>query len=1098
MLCYSLLSVLVICLLQGKIFQIFSSLLLLLVILASWSKRVIAPATSSPSVIYSASSDIETEDLLFETSEVLEYSTPTPSIASSQTVNPSITSSKELQEISPSSSTLLLLASQVLTESYNVSLPASSLLLMTSSQNANPSMYEEPMASSRNLVTEFTSHSLHSRMLSPSEIMIDSSQSGETESMYTSPSLLSSQTIDLYSVMSNKITQSSMSLVKLSSHLTSLTDESITPSEIRQATSSITTKSIDPFSALSQTASTTDTVTVSSSAASNQLTVILSSTSLSSVQTDNLSITSSGEIAAATDQTDISLPSASTAKISEVTIDATSFEQMLSSSSEASQILTETYKAPLSISSLLQIASITPSITSSQISEELAASSKSSSVNFISYLVSMTYSSLNSVIVELKEISPSSSTLLLSASQVLTESYSVSLSASSSLLMTSSQTANPSMYEEPVASSRNLVTEFTSHSLHSRMLSPSELMVDSSQSGETESMYSPPLLLSIGSSQTVDLYSVTSNQITQSGMSFVKLSSHSFSMTSLTDESITPSEVRQATSSIPTTSIDPFSVLSQTASTTDTVTVSSSAASNQLTVILSSSSLSSLLHFSDPAPSGFYFAPTTSKSLLSAFTSEITTQTFSLFKRTPSSIEASYIEPTPSSYFLRAPTSYLEYHFTPTPKPSDNVAESSFSLIPSDKLTLLNSYLLPTITPTLDIEFLSPSFMFSSSDEFGELLISTSNDLSSEFPWTSSITDEFMSSDSDDFEPTPAFSFHSSIDLFSSDLTSITDEFMSSDSDDFEPTPTLSFHSSIDLFSSDFLMTDFMTSFIPSPSPSALPQIVSLVLGPANVTANYLETVVLSCTFSSPFRLDDVDLIWYNNFKEINETLDRINITTSVYESEDSYNVSTVFSLTIEDVMLDDQGYYECGIDDEDYADIRGIAYLTVTSITDEFMSSDSDDFEPTPTLSFHSSIDLFSSDFLMTDFMTSFIPSPSPSALPQIVSLVLGPANVTANYLETVVLSCTFSSPFRLDDVDLIWYNNFKEINETLDRINITTSVYESEDSYNVSTVFSLTIEDVMLDDQGYYECGIDDEDYADIRGIAYLTVQSMHYIHS
>ena len=1041
-------------------------------------------------MIYSASSDIETEDLLFETSEVLEYSTPTPSIASSQTVNPSITSSKELQEISPSSSTLLLLASQVLTESYNVSLPASSLLLMTSSQNANPSMYEEPMASSRNLVTEFTSHSLHSRMLSPSEIMIDSSQSGETESMYTSPSLLSSQTVDLYSVMSNKITQSSMSLVKLSSHLTSLTDESITPSEIRQATSSITTKSIDPFSALSQTASTTDTVTVSSSAASNQLTVILSSTSLSSVQTDNLSITSSGEIAAATDQTDISLPSASTAKISEVTIDATSFEQMLSSSSEASQILTETYKAPLSISSSLQIASITPSITSSQISEELAASSKSSSVNFISYLVSMTYSSLNSAIVELKEISPSSSTLILSASQVSTESYSVSLSASSSLLMTSSQTANPSMSEEPVASSRNLVTEFTSHSLHSRMLSPSELMVDSSQSGETESMYSPPLLLSIGSSQTVDLYSVTSNQITQSGMSFVKLSSHSFSMTSLTDESITPSEVRQATSSIP---IDPFSALSQTASTTDTVAVSSSAASNQPTAILSSSSLSSLLHFSDPAPSGFYFAPTTSKSLLPAFTSEITTQTFSLFKRTPSSIE-----PTPSSYFLRAPTSYLEYHFTPTPKPSDNVAESMFSLIPSDKLTLLNSYLLPTITPTLDIEFLSPSFMFSSSDEFGELLISTSNDLSSEFPWTSSITDEFMSSDSDDFEPTPAFSFHSSIDLFSSDLTSITDEFMSSDSDDFEPTPTLSFHSSIDLFSSDFLMTDFMTSFITSPSPSVLPQIVSLVLGPANVTANYLETVVLSCTFSSPFRLDDVDLIWYNNFKEINETLDRINITTSVYESEDSYNVSTVFNLTIEDVMLDDQGYYECGIDDEDYADIRGIAYLTVTSITDEFMSSDSDDFEPTPTLSFHSSIDLFSSDFLMTDFMTSFITSPSPSVLPQIVSLVLGPANVTANYLETVVLSCTFSSPFRLDDVDLIWYNNFKEINETLDRINITTSVYESEDSYNVSTVFNLTIEDVMLDDQGYYECGIDDEDYADIRGIAYLTVQSMHYIHS
>ena len=1041
-------------------------------------------------MIYSASSDIETEDLLFETSEVLEYSTPTPSIASSQTVNPSITSSKELQEISPSSSTLLLLASQVLTESYNVSLPASSLLLMTSSQTVNPSMYEEPMASSRNLVTEFTPHSLHSRMLSPSEIMIDSSQSGETESMYTSPSLLSSQTVDLYSVMSNKITQSSMSLVKLSSHLTSLTDESITPSEIRQATSSITTKSIDPFSALSQTASTTDTVTVSSSAASNQLTVILSSTSLSSVQTDNLSITSSGEIAAAKDQTDISLPSASTAKISEVTIDATSFEQMLSSSSEASQILTETYKAPLSISSSLQIASITPSITSSQISEELAASSKSSSVNFISYLVSMTYSSLNSAIVELKEISPSSSTLILSASQVLTESYSVSLSASSSLLMTSSQTANPSMSEEPVASSRNLVTEFTSHSLHSRMLSPSELMVDSSQSGETESMYSPPLLLSIGSSQTVDLYSVTSNQITQSGMSFVKLSSHSFLMTSLTDESITPSEVRQATSSTP---IDPFSALSQTASTTDTVTVLSSAASNQPTVILSSSSLSSLLHFSDPAPSGFYFAPTTSKSLLPAFTSEITTQTFSLFKRTPSSIE-----PTPSSYFLRAPTSYLEYHFTPTPKPSDNVAESSFSLIPSDKLTLLNSYLLPTITPTLDIEFLSPSFMFSSSDEFGELLISTSNDLSSEFPWTSSITDEFMSSDSDDFEPTPAFSFHSSIDLFSSDLTSITDEFMSSDSDDFEPTPTLSFHSSIDLFSSDFLMTDFMTSFITSPSPSVLPQIVSLVLGPANVTANYLETVVLSCTFSSPFRLDDVDLIWYNNFKEINETLDRINITTSVYESEDSYNVSTVFNLTIEDVMLDDQGYYECGINDEDYADIRGIAYLTVTSITDEFMSSDSDDFEPTPTLSFHSSIDLFSSDFLMTDFMTSFITSPSPSVLPQIVSLVLGPANVTANYLETVVLSCTFSSPFRLDDVDLIWYNNFKEINETLDRINITTSVYESEDSYNVSTVFNLTIEDVMLDDQGYYECGIDDEDYADIRGIAYLTVQSMHYIHS
>ena len=1043
-------------------------------------------------MIYTASSDIETEDLLFETSEVLEYSTPMPSIASSQTVNPSITSSEELQEISPSSSTLLLLASQVLTESYNVSLSASSLLLMTSSQTANPSMYEEPMASSRNLVTEFTSHSLHSRMLSPSEIMVDSSQSGETESMYTSPSLLSSQTVDLYSVMSNKITQSSMSLVKLSSHLTSLTDESITPSEIRQATSSITTTSIDPFSALSQTASTTDTVTVSSSAASNQLTVILSSSSLSSVQTDNLSITSSGEIAAATDQTDISLPSASTAKLSEVTIDATSFEKMLSSSSEASQILTETYKAPLSISSSLQIASITPSITSSQISEELTASSKSSSVNFISYLVSMTYSSLNSAIVELKEISPSSSTLILSASQVLTESYSVSLSASSSLLMTSSQTANPSMSEEPMASSRNLVTEFTSHSLHSRMLSPSEIMVDSSQSGETESMYTSPSLLS---SQTVDLYSVMSNKITQSSMSLVKLSSH---LTSLTDESITPSEIRQATSSITTTSIDPFSALSQTASTTDTVTVSSSAASNQLTVILSSSSLSSLLHFSDPAPSGFYFAPTTSKSLLPAFTSEITTQTFSLFKRAPSSIEASYIEPTPSSYFLQAPTSYLEYHFTPTPKPSDNVAESSFSLIPSDKLTLLNSYLLPTITPTLDIEFLSPSFMFSSSDEFGELLISTSNDLSSEFPWTSSITDEFMSSDSDDFEPTPAFSFHSSIDLFSSDLTSITDEFMSSDSDDFEPTPTLSFHSSIDLFSSDFLMTDFMTSFIPSPSPSVLPQIVSLVLGPANITANYLETVVLSCTFSSPFRLDDADLIWYNNFEEINETLDRINITTSVCESEDNYNVSTVFSLTIEDVMLDDQGYYECGIDDEDYADIRGIAYLTVTSITDEFMSSDSDDFEPTPTLSFHSSIDLFSSDFLMTDFMTSFIPSPSPSVLPQIVSLVLGPANITANYLETVVLSCTFSSPFRLDDADLIWYNNFEEINETLDRINITTSVCESEDNYNVSTVFSLTIEDVMLDDQGYYECGIDDEDYADIRGVAYLTVQSMHYIHS
>ena len=167
------------------------------------------------------------------------------------------------------------------------------------------------------------------------------------------------------------------------------------------------------------------------------------------------------------------------------------------------------------------------------------------------------------------------------------------------------------------------------------------------------------------------------------------------------------------------------------------------------------------------------------------------------------------------------------------------------------------------------------------------------------------------------------------------------------------------------------------------------------------------------------------------------------------------------------------------------------------SSSSDDLFSgffSSSDDFEPTPTLS--SSIDLFSSDFLMSEYSTSFIPSPSPSISPQIISLILGPENTTANYSETVTLSCTFSSLFRLSADLLIWYHDYEEINETIDKLNITTDVDESDEYYNVTTVFTLTIEDAVLDDQGYYECAIDDEDYSDIRGIAYLTIQSMHII--